>query len=240
LSFALWFILLGLVSLGIGTLSRPWFESPFFRILWAPGTAISGFFRILGARLAGFPVREFRFVRGPGRGFRVDISAGGPHRIILLGIFSYVCPVVLILAANSFLGEPLRWREKLPAIPLDSRAIEEFGTRSMLFLQEAWFVLKTSPQDPLAIGVIYILVGILLSNIPGKGESLPLWVAALAVGALHSLGVTLQPGSRGFLAFEALWSGLSLAFGFSLLTLAIAGVLGVIHRARHGPESRKG
>lgn len=240
MSFALWFILLGLISLGIGALLEPWLEMTLFRLIWFPGVVISGSFRYVGARLSGLPVSQVRFVRGHGRGVRVDTSKGGIHQVLLLGLLSYVGPLAFLVIANVLWGQPLRLDQQLPQVYLDSSALVKFGTQCGLFLQEIWLVLVWDvPGNPSTLIAIYLLLAVLMTNTPGKGESYPLWGAVILLGLLHTLGVTLRSGSKGFLAYVHIWSGLSLVFGFSLLALVMAGALGSIHRARHGSESGK-
>jgi hypothetical protein len=239
-SFALWFILLGLISLGIGALLDPWLEMTLFRIVWLPGVLISGAFRYAGARLAGLPVSQVRFVRGHGRGIRVDTAKGGIPKVLLLSLVSYVGPLVLLVVANLLWGRPLRLDAELPQLHLDSRALVQFGTQGGAFLQEIGLVLvREVPRNPSTLVALYLFVAVLMTNTPGKGESYPLWGTVLVIAFLHTLGLALRPGSKGFLASVHVWSGLGLVFGLSLLTLVLAGFLGVIHRARHGRETGK-
>lgn len=241
MSFAIWFILLGVISLGIGALVQPWLESRTFRFIILPPVIISGLCRLAGARLAGIPVKEKRILGGEGRGVRVDTSGAPWHRILILSLFSFCSPMAIVLAANALSGWPLWLNSELPFLLRDSRAIVQVGEQTGLYLRDIWHLLRTMAYDnPLSLLWAYFLVGVLLSNTPGKRESTPLWLAAVCLGLLDRFGVMIRSGSQGFLAYRYVWVGLSILFAFSLLTLLIGIGLAAIHRTRTGPDSDRG
>ena len=240
MSFAIWFILLGVISLGIGALVESWFESSVFKFLFLPGVFISGVCRLAGARLAGLPVEERRILTGKGRGVRVNTSKAPWQRLLVLGAISFVGPVAVILVANALLDWPLKLYEQLPSLHVDSRAFVQIPTQIGSYLRQIWILLKTmAVRDPALLLWAYLLVGVLLSNAPAKRESTPLWGAALFAGLLGSLGFRVSGGSEAAYALRGFWKGLSLAFAFSLLTLVIAITLAAVERARSGSDSEK-
>lgn len=241
MSFAIWFILLSIISLGVGALADPWLESRLFRLAFFPGILISGICRLAGAGVAGIPVPERRILSGTGRGVRVDTSGAPWGRILLLSVISYCGPLVVVILADLLAGWPLRIQHPLPALAVGSWALYQIPNQIGLFLLDIWALLKWQAWSypPLLLWA-YVFVGVLLSNAPGKREAAPLWVAALSVGGLVSLGLTVRGGSEADEVFEFAWAGLSVAFAFSLLTLIIALFLAAVHRARSGADSDKG
>lgn len=238
MSFTIWFISLCLISLGIGALIEPWLEKSAFKLIFFPGVLLSGVWRLAGARLAGLPVKERRILTGTGRGVRVDISKAPWHRILILSVLSFGGPIATVLVANEIAGRPLRLYNYLPALTTDSRALVQIPYHMGLYLRQVWILLKTmAATDPILLLWAYLFVGVLLSNPPAKRESAPLCGAALLVGGLVWLGLTVKGGSDSHLAVGRVWAGLSLAFAFSLLTAVMAILLAAVHKARSGSDS---
>ncbi|MCZ6691989.1 MAG: hypothetical protein O7H41_20570 [Planctomycetota bacterium] len=238
MSFAIWFILLVVISLGIGALVEPWLEKPGFKYAFLPGVLLSGICRLVGASIAGITVHERKIFTGHGRGIRVDTARAPWARVLLFSAISFVGPIAAVLVANAIFRWPLRLHNQLPGLYTDSRALVQIPGQMGQYLYDVWILLKTmAARDPMKLIWAYVFLGVLLSNSPGKRESAPLWGGAIIVGLLVSLGLTVRGGTEGYLIYRNVWAGLGLAFAFSLLTLLVAFVLSVIHRTREGSES---
>ncbi|MCZ6601842.1 MAG: hypothetical protein O6952_02415, partial [Planctomycetota bacterium] len=116
MSFAIWFILLVVISLGIGALVEPWLEKPGFKYAFLPGVLLSGICRLAGASIAGITVHERKILTGHGRGIRVDTVSTPWPRILLFSAISFVGPIAAVLAANAIFKGPLKLHHQLPGL----------------------------------------------------------------------------------------------------------------------------
>lgn len=241
MSFTIWSILLCVISLGIGTLVQPWLEKSAFRLIIFPGVLLSGIWRMIGAYAAGLKVTERRILTGAGRGVRVDTAKAPWHRVLLLSALSFGGPIATVLIANQLFDSPLKLYQYLPGLASDSRDLVTIPHYIGEFLRQIWILLRgTAAEDPIRLLWAYFFVGVLLSNVPARREAAPLLGAALFVGVLVALGLSVRGGSDSYRFVKVIWGGLSLTFAFSLLTLVIALGLAAAHRVRSGADSDGG
>ena len=82
------------------------------------------------------------------------------------------------------------------------------------------------------------MLGFQVCELIKRNESLKS-IQVVLIGAIHLLGVTLQPGTEGGRVGGMIRWGLGVTLAYSLLALLIAGIFAALHRARQGPDSGK-